>query len=170
MFFPHFASIEVIRQEPLKIHEDAIEKILMRNEDIASRIVIESYLRGDSAKPEKEIRKKINNQNEIEIRIEFTRNFMILWNHWRNFYFDAPPVQPKNRGQLTQIENIIQLAEEKEIKLTLLIGSTHKAFVWRKVRPSFPEVISKGIEHYNNHSEEVIIDLDRLNYREKANG
>jgi len=91
-----------------------------------------------------------------------------MWNYWRNFYCGATPIHPKTKGQLTCIENIIELAYENDLNLNILIGVTHKAFTKRRFNPNFTEVLARGIDYYESLYDQVIADTDRVEYEEEA--
>lgn len=168
MFFPHFASINTKRQAPGVVTNRMSAKLRERNEDFVTGIVMNSWLRGDFAKSKKSVEKKISDISEIEIRSESARDFMEKWNFWRKFYFDLSPISPKTKSQLTQIEKIVLLSKSEDLRLTMLIGTVHKAFVWRKVNPGFQDILFKGLEYYERFHDIVISDIDSSNYMENA--
>jgi len=162
MFFSHLAEIEIERDEPDidPIKESKI--ILRRNALLAEKIVARNLLKPRKKNPK--VSEKIRALLEFDQRLDSARVFVETWNYWRDFYFDVGPMSPKNKGQLTCIEKIIEMSQENNINLSILIGATHKAYVWRKIRPGFSEALSKGLEHYENLYDDVVSDLDKQEY------
>lgn len=169
MHFSHLADATLKRQEPHNFDLDkARRKTQLRNERIAEHVVRKMALDGGFKISEKQVQKEIKKKTEIEIRSTAVIQFMDMWNHWRQFYFDLPPIRPKTKAQLTSIENAIQIVDENEINLTIFIACTHKAFVWRKVNPGFHDLIGRGLDYFEQHMDSVLTDIDHAAYMEDA--
>jgi len=159
MFYPHLSEITIARDEPNIDPKKELKVIQRRNSLVASKVVTKDLLKNPKAS--KSSRKKLRDGIEFDERLSTTKKFMELWNKWRSFYFDAKPVRVKNKGQLTCIEKIIELARENEMNLSILIASTHKAFTRRKVMPGFTMTLAYGIEHYEQYANAVVDDIDK---------
>jgi len=166
MFYPHLAEIDIERDEPAIDPKREARIVSHRNAILAEQIVTKDLIR--KRKKTSKVSEKVRALLEFDERFKSARHFMELWNFWREFYFDVGPIHPKNKSQLTCIEKIIEMAGDKKMNLSVLIGATHKAYVWRKVRPGFSETLSKGADHYENYSDQVSADLDRREYEEGA--
>ncbi len=167
MFSPHLAQVRVEREEPREIDlEKAALEVKKRNAKLAEKIVVEGWLK--RPKPKKSGVKKLRRQIEFEERVKQHEHFMVLWNKWRDFYFDLPPMKIKSAGQLTAIENIKKMAEQEGIPLTMLLGCAHKAYVWKKRNPNFTNVVFDGLDMYERFYEAVSQDIDRQAYMEDS--
>lgn len=96
------------------------------------------------------------------------KDFMVQWNYWREFYFDLGPIQPKTKAQLTVIEDAIEFANKNDLKLPILIGAVHKAYLKRNFRPSYNVIVAYGLEYYDRYYDDIISDLDRKEYEDAA--
>jgi hypothetical protein len=114
------------------------------------------------------VSEKIRALVEFDQRFKSAKEFLQMSNYWRNFYLDATPIYPKPKGQLTCIENIIEMAYESHLNLNILIGVTHKAFIKRRFNPNFTEVLARGIDYYESLYDQVVADTDRAEYEEEA--
>lgn len=97
------------------------------------------------------------------------QSFLVLWNEWREHYFDLGPVSPKNRGQLTAIENAIEFCNENNMNLSVLIGCVHRAYLKRTFRPNYTAVVLYGAELYDRFASKVEADMAKEN-QEEASG
>lgn len=164
MFYPHRANILANREEPSNLDlKSATDFVMARNSAVAARVIAKAILQ--PKKITKRVEKKISNAWQLQQGKQDVTPFMIIWNRWRKFYFELPPIAVKTVAQLTQIENILTMAREENLDLSLLIACTHKAFVWRKVNPNFSEVIYAGKDHLGRFREEVLIDIDKAAYQ-----
>ena len=96
------------------------------------------------------------------------KDFMVQWNYWREFYLDLGPIQPKTKAQLTVIEDAIEFANKNDLKLPILIGAVHKAYLKRNFRPSYNVIVAYGLKWYEQFYEDILSDLDRAEYEEKS--
>jgi hypothetical protein len=166
-FSPHLAQIQIERREPDQFNiDETTREIRKRNAQLAERIVVEGWLK--RPKPKAKANKKLKRVIEFEERLKLTGDFMEIWNHWRHFYFELPAMKIKTPGQITGIENIAKLVEDEGLNLNMLIATTHKAFVWRKVNPNFNQVVFNGLEFYDRFYDEVQKDVDRQEYIEDS--
>lgn len=136
---------------------------------IAEKIVSQSLINAPvdpkkKAKAEDKIREAI----EKDERMKGVRKFMEFWNEHRLRYLNLDPIWPKNKGQLTMIENSIIFAQELGLKLYILIGCIHKMYEKRRVRPGYNAIILYGEDAYDHFHDAVLSDLDREEYEEQA--
>ena len=164
MFFPHLSSIQCSRDEPInKISDKRILELRRKYAELATKIVYEDWLKEPQKKPQ-----KLKELIEFDQRIRTTESFMNVWNFWRNFYFDLTPITPKNKSQLTCIENIIDMTKKEKLDLNMLIATVHKAHSFSKFMPSFQKVLFKGIEYYEQFYDVVVEDVNRQHYEEES--
>jgi len=165
-FFPHLAEIGIERDEP-DVDADAEAKIIRRkNSLLAEQIVARDMIKNRKKNPKAS--ERIRARLEFDERLQSAKKFVDLWNYWRMFYLDAGPIYPKSKGQLTCIENIIEMAEKNGLSLSMLIATTHKAFCWRRFNPGFTDVLSRGLEYYDTLIDDVAADIDRSDYELRA--
>lgn len=134
-----------------------------RFRNLAQKIVLDDSIR--SYDPVKKARgqRKLEKLLEFEERRKSMKQFMRLWNRWREFYFKLPPLEIKTAGQLTIIENAIDHFKEKSLDLNLVIACLHKSYERSvKFRPSFNDLISKGEDRYRQHLDDVESDIERV--------
>ena len=171
MFAPHLAKISVNRSDPGQLFDadNASKQLARRFADLAEKIVQKDVLATPpTPKARRDADKKIRKMIETEERFKSVKGFMIEWNRWRAFYYDLGEIQPKNRGQLTSIEKAIAFCNTEDYNLTMMIGCIHKAYSWRTVRPSYSNIVSYGTDHYAKFYDEVLADIDRAEYQERA--
>jgi len=108
-------------------------------------------------------KKKIENLIEFDERMKLVKDFMETWNYWRQFYLDLPATKPKTKGQLTCIENILDLVKEENVNLRMLIAATHKAYSLykRKYNPTYATVLHSGLDFYDKYYDDILIDIDK---------
>ena len=173
MFAPHSAQIEVARTEPERLDlEAAIKAAKRRNGLIAIAGVTKFRLRGPVSKERrKKAQEKIKALWERELRLPYLKDFIESWNHWRNYYDEREYHQdwePKNRAQLTLIENIIDLAKENELSLDIFIACGFKAFARSKAPLNLQFLFSQGLEFFDRYCEDVNADQDRDEQERRA--
>lgn len=167
MFYPHRATILTRRAEPTDLDvAQATAHVRRRHAALAERLVLRDLLQPRKVKA-KTLR-RISRQLQEVARRQDVQDFMAIWNHWRAFYFNLPPIQPKTGGQLTQIEALLAQADGDERHLRMLVAATHRAFVWRKVNPGFGDALLRGEEFVQRHAHEVVADVDQRAYRAAA--
>jgi len=166
MFFPHLAEIKLVRDEPTIILSKRIELAKRRNAVLAERIVVGDYLK--SPKKNKDSTERIRKLIEFDQRFDSTRSFMGIWNNWRYFYFERSPIMPKNKGQLTCIENILDLVKENDMDLNIFVGTVHCAHLKRRFMPGFSTALAYGTDCYEKMYGKVMSDLDRVEYESGA--
>lgn len=116
----------------------------------------------------KKAHEKIRKLVEFDERKKHVSDFLVMWNRWRDFYFQLPPVDVKTPGQVTTIENAIDFAKENNMDLNLLIACVHRAYSKRlKLKPGFSEIISRGIEHWQLY-DDVIADIEKEEFERKS--
>lgn len=168
MFTSHLSEISITRNEPNQDFdaEEASRKVGRRFARLAEKIILNSWIK--EPKPEKraQAHARIRQLIEFDERMRSVKGFLAEWNRWRKLYFDLPAQEPKTKGQLTVIEDAVAFANEKELKLPILLGAVHKAFQKRKYRPNYHEVMLHGLEYYARYYDDVIADLDRMEYEE----
>lgn len=169
---PHLVFISIERDEPGNefIIERAEQKVKDKFSRIAARIVEKDLLNRPLTKGRaKKLKEKIEKEIETEERMKSVKGFMSLWNHWRDFYYNLPPMRVKTRGQLTSIENAIEFCNDEEFELSLMIACLHKAYMKRTMRPSYSNIVSYGADLYDRFYDSVMADIDRedLAYRSK---
>lgn len=163
MFYPNYAEIGIIRSEPQTVDEEVVRKKISY---IAERVVTKSFLKGKTIK--KKTVKKIRRLEQTDERRKSLQPFMAKWNYWRQFYFDVGPNKLKTPSQMGAVENIIEMSKENNLNLDVLLACVHKAYCWGKLRPTFTTVLSRGIEFYERHYEDVLADIDKQNYEDEA--
>jgi len=159
MFYPHLAEIKITRDEPNSV--GVVKSVSNFATDIVTRDLLKN------PKKKSDYKKKLARLLEYDQRYATAKKFMEQWNEWRDFYLDVGPIKPKTRGQLTSIENIIEMAKENDLNLNLLIATTHRAYKRRKFRPGFSAVIADGIDNYELHHDKVIADVERAEREER---
>ena len=164
MFSPHLSQIEIYRREPRLLNFRMLEDCIMRRsikevEKIISKDSIKTH--GDTKKTQK----KIKNLIEIDERLRTVKRFMRVWNYWREFYFNLPEINPKTKGQLTCIENILELSKKERLNLNMLIA-THKAYAIRRssYMPTYSTVLAQWEDFYEKFYDSVLVDIDREDY------
>ena len=150
------SQIEIHREEPSSIDE---KRVIERTLNMAEDIVKESWLKDKKSKGSV---MRVRRAYEFDARSKFAIPFLTKWNKWRDFYCNAKPLHIKTNGQLTCIEKIIQMTDEREINLDILIAATHRAYMNGRYNPGFSAVLSNGIEFYEKHHDNVLADIDRL--------
>lgn len=170
MFVPHLSQIRIDRKEPSKDFNPTTAhiKVARSLSDLARRIVLKEGLKKkkDPVRQNKALQ-KVRKLVEFDERHKLTKVFMSAWNHWRLFYFDLAPIEPKTSGQLTVIESCIDYAKERSMDLNILIACIHRAYQKRKFRPNFDEIIKRGEDHYSLY-EDVMSDIEREEYERKS--
>lgn len=138
--------------------------------DLASEIVAKHFVdtRDVDAKITRKTEKKIKKLADTEERKKRCKPFMEIWNKWRWFYLEMPSLEPKNAQQLSAIENAIAYCEEEQFDLNMMVACIHRSYIWRTVRPAYTSILSHGDECYNQHYGNVLADLDRIEYEDKA--
>jgi len=98
---------------------------------------------------------------EFDARKEAMKNFMKLWNEWRDFYFHLPPLELKTAGQITAIEGAIDFCKQRGLDLNLVIACLHKSYEKsRTMRPAYHEIKTKGEERYHQYLDAVESDIE----------
>jgi len=129
--------------------------------ELCQRIVVKDTVGKYNPVKAKAGNRKLIKALEFEERRESAEKFMKMWNTWREFYFQAAPLEIKTSGQLTMIENAITHFKEKNIPINLVIACLHKSYQRSKnFRPSFSELVSKGEEKYNSFLDAVESDVE----------
>lgn len=127
-----------------------------RYRELAERIVFLDLKSETKTDKEKTVfKKKLKAQVEKEERIKNIEFFMNNWNKWRLYFYDLGEIQPKTKSQVTQIENIINWAEENRIDIDMLCAVVHRAHIKKSFRPSFSTVIAYGQEWLEKFQEEI---------------
>ena len=171
MFSSCYAEISITRKEPDQTFdsEDAAKQVARRFAELATSIITKSILKAPAdpnkiSKAENKIRKAV----EFDVRMGHIKGFMELWNKWRGFYLDLPPIHLKNSGQITTIEKAIDFCEAHGFRLTMMIAAIHKAHAKRTMRPNFNMIVLYGEEHYDSLYDDVIADIDRADHERKC--
>jgi len=169
MFVSGTAVIRVKRTEPaIKDVAFACEVARRRNSLIAEKVVTQSLLRSKPKSKEKSA-SKIAKGWEREKRIENVEQFLVQFNQWRKFYVQADNEWiPKNSGQLTCIENIMEFCEKRDVDLGLYIACQFKALAWKPATPTVQQMQSNGVANYNQYIEDVLLDIDEVEYTESG--
>lgn len=157
-FFSHTAKIQITRREPDFITKDHIDRVLALHDRACMKVLFLDRLKEAKNEEKRNLRERIDNLSE----------FIEIWNTWRDFYFDAEPIQIKTKAQATVCEKIVELVEAKGYNLAIFIACTHKAFQKRKFRPGFSDNLAHGEEHYERLYEDVLVDIERKSYEESA--
>jgi len=171
MFAAHLSEISIDRKDPGQLFDadKASRQLARKFADLAAKIVQSSSLAAPpTPKARRSSEKKIRTLIETEERFKSVQGFMKDWNKWRAFYFDLGEVQPKSRGQLTSIENAVEFCTTGEYNLTMMIACIHKAYTRRTMRPAFNAIVAYGADLYEKFYDEVLADLDRADYEERA--
>lgn len=171
MFCSHLSIIKLNRNEPsgLNIEKESakIQRLFAR---MAESIVVRNILA--APKDPKELARtkaRMKRQAEFDERLKMSKNFLELWDKWRDFYFSLPPYTPKLASQLTAIESAIKFCEEFEMDLNMMIGCLHRSFLKRSFKPGFSHLYDeKALEVYDNFYDLVIADLDRQEREETS--
>lgn len=168
---PHLAQVEIARREPdadfdaEKAHEILVERFAR----VAERIVAKGLLHKTPTQKEVKLTaSRIRKQIEFEARIKSVQFFLDLWNEWREFYFDLPPMTLKNAGQITTVENCIVHAKRHGLHLGMLLGCIHRAYVGRKIRPHFNVILTHGEEIYEEQYDKLEADISERSYLESS--
>ncbi len=163
-FYPHQADFIISRSEPSERNLPTLTKRALHiQEVIAERIVFAAMMsRSNSKKKNREVTKKIRALDEHNDRLEGLEGFLESWNRWSLLYLNAPPVQPRYKGQITAAENAMTIAREAEIPLNLFIACLIKSFVGRRFPPRFTDLVAYGMEKWERHSSDIMKDIDRL--------
>jgi len=165
MFRAHTSKIDVQRCEP--VIDDlnaAIQKVLERNSALTKKIVLNGLIK--SPKSKSKVQQKILSLFETDERRKRLTAVIVTWNEWRQFYSDEPIPEwtPKTKGQLTCLENIVEMAQQNELNLNIFIACCFKAYEKRYVRLSLQIALSQGLEFYDKWHNQVMYDYERLTY------
>jgi len=105
---------------------------------------------------------KMRKEAELAERLKLCRNFVLMWNRWRDFYLNLSAVEPKTSAQVTAIENAIAFAKEHELDINMMIACVHRAFRKRKFRPNYTNLYDdKALDIYDSNYDHVLADTDR---------
>ena len=105
--------------------------------------------------------KKIAKEWEREKRLESIGPFLEEFNRFREFYVGIENEwSPKNDGQISCIENIIEWCDQNEVDLGLFIACQFKALAWKPATPSVQVMQSNGAEKYEQYVDSVLSDID----------
>lgn len=141
---------------------------MARKFDALSReIILREAVKKKNPERANKAHEKVRKMFEFDERMKTHRSFMKAWNHWRGFYLELGPIEPKTSGQLTIIEKCIDFAKTRGMDLNMLIACVHKAFAKRKFRPSFQEIIARGEDHWGLY-DDVMADLEKDEYERKS--
>lgn len=167
MFVPGTACIRVKRKEPeIRSLAHAREIAKRRNSLVAEKAITIARL---NKKPNAKSRERIAKAWEKDKRLDYVQPFIIEFNRWREFYMeDTSEWLPKNSSQITCIENIIELCQEKNIDIGLLIGCSFKSLAWKPAAPLVTQILSRGLENYERYIDDVLCDLDERQNMEDA--
>ena len=156
------AVIKVKRKEPeIKDISEAYDLALLRNRLITEKVITKSLLKSRPKSKAASV-KKIAKAWELEKRMESIAPFIDAFNYWRKYYVEIfDEWIPKNSGQITCIENIIEFCREKDVDLNLYVGCQFKALEWKKATPSVQTIQSNGREKYNQYIDDVLSDIDQ---------
>ena len=163
MFAPHTSQIVITRSEPEKLDlEKAIAKVQRRNYAIAQLAVTKYRLRSPHANKAKG-QAKVKELWERELRLPYLKSFIESYNHWRTYY-DPREYRmewtPKNRAQISLVENIVEVCKKEDIDLDIFIASSFKAFAKSKIPLPLNFLSSHGLEFFDRYSDEVQCDRD----------
>ena len=169
-FSPHLSVISMQRSEPTNLDfETQTKKLTKKFSDLAEKIVLTSYLKAEDLTDRKQqAEEKIKGMIEFDERLKSVKKFLEQWNSFRHFYFGLDELVPKNKNQLTMIENAIAYANKNDLKIPMLVACVHKAFVKRKFMPGFQEILFRGVEHYERYYDGVMADIGKASYEENA--
>lgn len=170
MFAAHLSSISINRIEPNQKFDFALaeKKLNKYFERSAERIVLADVIKNPAKSVNKEKRiKAIEESIEKDERFKTIKSFMESWNFWREFYFQLPPIQPKQKGQITAIENAIEFCETNEYDLHMMIGCIHFANLKKKFMPAYSAITTYGEEIYKFH-DRVLSDIDKADYQRSS--
>lgn len=164
------SSISIKRVEP-----DSSYDFVKRTENLnryfarqAESIVLADVMKNPVKSENKEKRiKELANLIETDERMKTIKSFMESWNIWRDFYFQLGPIQPKQKGQITAIENAIQFCEENQYDLHMMIGCLHFANLKKKFMPTYSAITTYGEEVYKYY-DNVLADLDKSDYQSSS--
>jgi hypothetical protein len=155
MFFAASSEIEIKRVDTESVPIELRLKAIRRNREIAMRVVMKDLLK----KPRSNARAILVNENDI--RMIALKPFVAEWNEQARRYTDKySNWQPKNKGQLTCIENILDMCEQRDMQLNILLASCFLAYSKRKHGLTLPVILAYGAEYYNAFAEQVYADLD----------
>jgi len=172
MFAPHTAKTYIKRCEPRGIGNlgSAQEAVALRNRRIAEKVVTGSLLKS-KPKSESKSLKRILREWETDERLKKLKPFVEYWNKWAQYYRDFDNNWwPKNRSQISCMERIIEVADEKGVHLDTFLGCTWKATEKRRHAPTVQLCLSNGIEFYDRFIGDLEFDLDQDEYEEQWHG
>lgn len=171
MFFGYTSKIDIQRSEPsnetyftgsLDKVKKAVEK---RNARIAEKVVIKSLIR---KKPTEKSKVKLINAHEKDERIKYLSSFIESWNKWGDYYSDfSHRWEPKNRAQLTAIENILDLCKKEEIDCELFVACVWKSYEKRRFNPNVQSCLAYGLEAYDRYIDSIREELAYIEYKER---
>ena len=166
MFVAHKAQINIYRDEPEEIDlAGAKARVAKRNEKITAKALFDHFR---SKKPTRAAAVRLTKAHEFETRTESIGPFLEIWNEFRNLNGKESEWRPKTAGQVTMIENIIDMVENEGLDLRIFIGCAFKHISWSGRTPAFTQMLSRGLDFYDAHYDEVSVDLDIDEYMESA--
>jgi hypothetical protein len=162
VFGPHTSKIDIQRSEPTDLDlNQAIKKAAKRNAAITQKVVIGDLLKKVPDNAERS-RKRILSRWESDERLKHLKPFLDSWNKWREFYTGADNKWfPKNNGQLTAMENIIDMADKAGLHYDLIIACSFRAFEKRRFSLGLSNVLANGLEHYEKLIDDVLVDIEQ---------